>query len=261
MVGLADLGDLAWEVEKIHNRLLEEERPVTHAVTAMIAAAESDFRGWIDAATDGLHAMPTLKLVADNTQAANGDGAIGWDAPAPPSPRDPGRDDIDASFDKDLAAHLDRDAGAVDITLLPIDDPASGFDFDAAANAGFEDAEVTPITPVLPIMQAPARPPMQLIDLQADIDELVPKDAADASAEDDDIIIGDVTLSSALFRILTDEADEHVATLKHEMSLLQADAARVPSPTMVRASQTLCGIHRTGGFPVVATTAKALEQV
>ena len=29
---------------------------------------------------------------------------------------------------------------------------------------------------------------------------------------------------------------------------------------MVRASHTLCGIHRTGGFPVVATTAKALEQ-
>ena len=29
---------------------------------------------------------------------------------------------------------------------------------------------------------------------------------------------------------------------------------------MVRASHTLCGIHRTGGFPLVATTAKALEQ-
>jgi chemotaxis protein histidine kinase CheA len=29
---------------------------------------------------------------------------------------------------------------------------------------------------------------------------------------------------------------------------------------MVRASHTLCGIHRTGGFPVVATAAKALEQ-
>ena len=36
--------------------------------------------------------------------------------------------------------------------------------------------------------------------------------------------------------------------------------AHVPSAAMVRASHTLCGIHRTGGFPLVATTAKALEQ-
>ena len=32
------------------------------------------------------------------------------------------------------------------------------------------------------------------------------------------------------------------------------------SEAMVRASHTLCGIHRTGGFELVATTAKALEQ-
>ena len=29
---------------------------------------------------------------------------------------------------------------------------------------------------------------------------------------------------------------------------------------MVRASHTLCGIHRTGGFPLIASTAKSLEQ-
>ncbi len=32
MVGLADLGEYAYDVEKIHNRLLEEQRPVTAAV-------------------------------------------------------------------------------------------------------------------------------------------------------------------------------------------------------------------------------------
>ena len=38
--GLTELGELAWHVEKIHNRLLEEERPVTPTVLALIAVAD-----------------------------------------------------------------------------------------------------------------------------------------------------------------------------------------------------------------------------
>ncbi len=57
-----------------------------------------------------------------------------------------------------------------------------------------------------------------------------------------------------------DEATQHLATLAHELEVLQFDTQQTPSAAMVRASHTLCGIHRTGGFPLVATTAKALEQ-
>ena len=49
MVGLTELGEFAWDVEKIHNRLLEEERPVTAAVLRMIGTAETTFRGWVEA--------------------------------------------------------------------------------------------------------------------------------------------------------------------------------------------------------------------
>ena len=49
MVGLAELGEIASEVEKIHNLLLEEELPVTTAVVAMIDTAQGSFLGWIDA--------------------------------------------------------------------------------------------------------------------------------------------------------------------------------------------------------------------
>ncbi len=47
MVGLDELGELAFDVEKILNRLLEEDRPVTPAVLAMIDVAERCFRGWV----------------------------------------------------------------------------------------------------------------------------------------------------------------------------------------------------------------------
>jgi chemosensory pili system protein ChpA (sensor histidine kinase/response regulator) len=74
------------------------------------------------------------------------------------------------------------------------------------------------------------------------------------------VTIGDVTLSADLYRLLVDEAETHVATLERELSLLQFDPKQGPSAAMVRASHTLCGIHRTGSLPVIALTAGALEQ-
>jgi chemosensory pili system protein ChpA (sensor histidine kinase/response regulator) len=82
--------------------------------------------------------------------------------------------------------------------------------------------------------------------------------AALADAEEE-ITVGGVTLSAALYRILCEEAKQHLATLDDELQTLQFDPAATPSQLMVRASHTLCGIHRTGGFPLVATAAKALE--
>src|SRR4029079_6926944 len=79
------------------------------------------------------------------------------------------------------------------------------------------------------------------------------------AAAEEEITVGGVTLSAALYRILCEEARQHLATLDDELQTLQFDPATTPSQLMVRASHTLCGIHRTGGFPLVATTAKALE--
>ena len=72
--------------------------------------------------------------------------------------------------------------------------------------------------------------------------------------------IGDVTLAPDLFAVLVDEAEGHLATLAHELSVLQFDSTQLPSAAMVRASHTLCGIHRTSGFPLIALTAGSLEQ-
>jgi chemosensory pili system protein ChpA (sensor histidine kinase/response regulator) len=49
MVGLAELGELAYDVEKIHNQLLEKGYPATPAVLAMIDVAEHEFRHWVEA--------------------------------------------------------------------------------------------------------------------------------------------------------------------------------------------------------------------
>lgn len=51
MVGLNQLGECAFDAEKVFNRLIEEERPVTKAVLGLIDTAETSFRAWVDALT------------------------------------------------------------------------------------------------------------------------------------------------------------------------------------------------------------------
>ena len=111
----------------------------------------------------------------------------------------------------------------------------------------------------VPVQEGFVPAPLQLVEHTAEPSPAA-KPALATIAESDDIAIGDVTLSRSLWKILSDEADEHVATLEHELSILQFDLRAVPRADMVRASHTLCGIHRTGGFPLVAVTARALEQ-
>ena len=49
MVGLTELGEYAYEAESVFNRLIEEDRPVTTAVTSLVESAHRSFREWVDA--------------------------------------------------------------------------------------------------------------------------------------------------------------------------------------------------------------------
>ncbi|HZQ72452.1 MAG TPA: Hpt domain-containing protein [Burkholderiales bacterium] len=53
MVGLMDLGEVAWEVEELMNRWLEQQRPATPALLELVAAASSAFAGWVAALKAG----------------------------------------------------------------------------------------------------------------------------------------------------------------------------------------------------------------
>src|SRR5260221_2605737 len=48
MVGLMDLGEVAWEVEQVMNRWLEQQRPVGPSLLELIALASAGFATWVD---------------------------------------------------------------------------------------------------------------------------------------------------------------------------------------------------------------------
>ncbi|MDR2016185.1 MAG: Hpt domain-containing protein, partial [Burkholderiales bacterium] len=77
MVGLTELGELAYDVEKIHNRLLEEGYPATPTVLTMIDAAEREFRQWVETLIKAKTVSPdpsklyaTIETVAHELSAA-----------------------------------------------------------------------------------------------------------------------------------------------------------------------------------------------
>jgi len=242
MVGLTELGELAFDVEKIHNRLLEEERPVTAAVLAMIATAERSFRRWI-ATLSG-----TGSVVADPAELHAAIVAVEAELPSSGKP-------VVAAV-PETAAAAPIPAGAVDarvgdagsVSVLP---ELGGAPSEAASHAAQwvdetaeSDEDAAEIIEVSPVGE---------VSVTAEAIEEIARPPAD-------VAIGDVTLPADLYRLIVDEAETHLATLEHELSLLQFDPKQRPSAAMVRASHTLCGIHRTGGLPLIATTAGALEQ-
>ena len=226
MVGLMELGEIAYSVETIHNRLLEEERAVTPAVLAMIAAAEENFRRWVAV----LHDAGTVAPDPAELQVAIGrvEAELSFEQAPAVATAAPEVADVEP-----VVVELPELGGAIAQT-----DAAGGW-VDAAADGSEDDTEIIEFAPVgeMPAAaMAVAVPPPEVVR------------------------IGDVALSVDLYNVLVDEAQTHLATLELELSLLQFDPAQLPSPTMVRASHTLCGIHRTGGLPLIASTAKSLEQ-
>ncbi|MET0203517.1 MAG: Hpt domain-containing protein, partial [Casimicrobiaceae bacterium] len=382
MVGLADLGELAWEVEQVHNRLIEEDRTVSPSVLAMIDVAQASFRGWVgelratshvapdpNALLAAIYAVqrewpggaklpppaPVLTRVAKvgtaaNATAANEPAAAGTSAAADATPlpppiasepaapvavEEPFGIALDPASLMDIVVPIEAESGdaqsvdmesidvesvdaqsvdaqtfdtestgtgvRTDVVLPSAETPPVVFEIDVSAPSPVEIVELAELG-AAPADEAPhvvtdeAAPDEESIDIALPPDDAAhapllrlvadntvaaaeprelppPAIAASAAAPDSgdapgyeepaeggDVTIGDVTLSASLWAILCDEAEQRVGTLQHELSLLQFDARQAPSEAMVRASHTLCGIHRTGGFPPIARTSKALEQ-
>ncbi len=245
MVGLTELGELAWAVEQVHNRLLEEERVVSPAALAMIEVAETNFRHWIGALKD------TGSVAADPTELHAAIGRAEAELPA----------DAESAAQTPVVVavrELPPDIGTV--LTEPVAAAAAGPD--RGPQVGDEAVE------------AGGQPPAWVAamdsgeDVGTEIIEFAPTGAmpaganadAEAPAPPDVIAVGEARIPAGLFPVLVEEAQTHLATLRHELSLLQFDSGLVPSEAMVRASHTLCGIHRAGGLPLIASTAGALEQ-
>ncbi len=273
MVGLTELGELAWGVERILNRLLEEDRRVTPALLALIGVAETSFRQWVHELreTGRITTDPSPLQSAMRVVEAELPGAFPHTLPAAhatPAPVPSDRPilrlpDLELVTFPELGTPL-ADGAAPVVTVL---EESVGETIDVGLPFDPRDAG----KPVLRVvadnrstLTADARARASFahspeLTLLSDVPRAAEPEH-ERAADPDEVVVGDVRLSASLWKILCDEADQHVALLQHEVSLLQFDPDHWPIATMVRASHTLCGIHRTGGIALVATAARGLEQ-
>src|SRR5215472_15063119 len=238
MVGLTELGEIAFEVEKVHNRLLEEEHVASAPVLAMIDSALTSFRVWVDTLRRKGRVKPDAKALR---------AAIAAVEASLPTRELPLTSLSAAAAATPVAPVLRPAATAPTIEVVELDETSQEPELSSEASVPPE----SPLGELIEFVTEHAEPPR--------LPEIGIPAATAASAEPEEVTVGSVTLSQPLYRILCDEAQQHLAMLDAELQSLQFDPAATPSQTMVRASHTLCGIHRTGGFPLIASTAKALE--
>ena len=259
MVGLTDLAEVAWRVEGVLNQALESERAVTEQELKLMAGACEQFAKW-------LAMLQTTRHVRLDVNAL--DGLV--ESCAPPASEFSSKALVGAApgtFPKaqhsaapvtlisQLAAPATVDAAELDellanaIASLAADDARVDATTDATINTvglAFVPSEAS---------AAPAKPAVRSSALEPLADDF----SLLFEPPSDEIHVLGVAVSRALFSILTDETRVHLQTLDYELTLMQFDSGLAPSDAMVRASHTLCGIHRTAGFLEIGDFAGLLE--
>lgn len=176
MVGLSELGEVAWAIERAMNKWLADKRPASNTLFNLLTEAETVFQHWIDL----LHKNSASTHIEAGTLLALA-----------------------------KAVELDQEAAPT----MPAEHVA------------------TPETVVSPIV----------------------------SIEELPIIIGNVSLSPALFRIATEEALQNMQSLQACFIDLSLTPGSIITHSFMRSAHTLAGVNRTMGFTMIAELAHALE--
>ena len=254
MVGQTSLAEVAWRVEGVLNAALETERPLNEPELKLIGAAASQFESWIEQLSTQ-HYVDINVSVLDGLIAncvARG-GAAGAKAVSETSGA---KQAISFAHAEDSALSVSN-PDLVHISGAELDVLLA----DAVAALVPEEPSHTPLNPET----------TSALDLPRLSTEMAGESSPDAgamfrpdylfamNAEPDDIHVLGVSVSRALFSILTDETRVHLQTLDYELTLMQFDTELPPSDAMVRAGHTLCGIHRTAGFLEIGDFAGLVE--
>jgi chemosensory pili system protein ChpA (sensor histidine kinase/response regulator) len=278
MVGLVDLGEVAWELEQTMNSWVQEERPAIPRLLDMIGHAYDSFRMWIKALTENGHARvnaeslaasaralrtgePTTAesavshLSAETTETATGESAT--ETPAAmggtlePEPETSSVEPTQTWEAADILGEIGSETAEAspEVAELMAADPAA----DAAEELFAE-----------PVHEIPETVGEDLFEPGIPAEGLTPESEQAAEIEQipmaDEVIIGEHRIAAALFDIFLQEAGQHLATLNAHQRRLESVPPPAVEQEFVRAAHTLAGISRTTGFAPLAELAHALER-
>jgi len=277
MVGLTDLGEVAWCVERAMNKWLQDNKPATAGLLHFISAAVQAFAGWVDVLNNhGALQIEAGDLIATAQQIENGlDIETSPAAPAAP---------LKTEVEPEPAAEPESAPLPVlefELEVAPLPEPEPPlpeleFELQAVTlpepePAPLPELEFEPQAASLPETEpAPLPEPEPVPDLEFDLQaapapaplpepEFEPEPAPASESAEEIVMVGEIALSQALFNIASSEAVQNVAILQDQFDGLRAAMEPIVQYDFMRAAHTLVGLNRTMGFDVVVDLAYALE--
>ncbi|MDD2721221.1 MAG: Hpt domain-containing protein [Gallionella sp.] len=193
MVGLTDLGEVAWVAERALNKWLQTKKHASAALLNFIEQAIKDFSGWIVE----LERKGCVRIQADELL--------------------------------EMARQIE-----------------AGMMTESTTSTEVNAAEEMPVE--LPPAELPAAP-----ELSAE------SEPAGDFQEPDSIIIGTLALSPTLFKIASEEATQHIQSMRQHLEVMHQQHPPVVDYNFMRAAHTLAGVCRNTGFTAVVQLAAALE--
>ncbi|MHB1292119.1 MAG: Hpt domain-containing protein, partial [Sulfuricella sp.] len=271
MVGLTDLGEVAWAVEQVLNKWLQDERAATPALLNFIEQACAAFEQWVgQLQSQGSVVVEADALIVTAEQLKSGEemAEVAPQASAIPASVEeelaPTEESAEPIEEIGLPSFAVSGEVAAEIGGPVMEQPLA---FEPPPEAAVADA-VEPVEEIsLPVMDfdfieevaaervAPAIEELPSMAPEPGTEEIAPEPLPET-----EIVIGDVTLSSALFDIFMGEAKQRVAVLREELARLEDQPDLPIREDFMRAAHTLCGISRTVGFPAPAELSFELEE-
>lgn len=251
MVGLKDLGEVAWSIEQTLNLWLRQERVVNEALLELLSQAHTLFSAWVAHLASREGAAPdAANLIVLSEQLRAGDPsqekpashAEGQMPPPAASPAIISEVPETAEIPEHTAqiiplafpgAQTDGVKTEVTPEITAIETIELGdFDFNVP-----HDEDIPPVETV------PAMQPEAVADLSVEAGATIRQ-----------------SIPPALYAIFSEEAKIHIGTLQREYGILQEACSNPTPPAIYRAAHTLAGISGTVGISPINRLAQALER-
>ena len=260
MVGLNDLGDVAWNCEQVFNKWLKDEKPATAALLGFVEYTSNAFSAWV------------LALKASSTALVDG-AQIAQMAEMLKNGEEPAIVPSVVPVIETTAVLVDTaETAPIETGVAFVADELPALSFTYAAPTGITpSAETQPAIEALtisvdkmaaePIAATPSIPGEHTNVVSEPLPAFEAFDRApETPPEPPDVRVGSVVLPHALFNIYLGEAEQHIATLDNEMAALEAKPMQPVSHDFMRAAHTLNSSSRTTNFDMIADVAASLEK-
>lgn len=251
MVGLTDLGEVAWSCEQVFNKWLKEEKPASESLMYFVDKTSDAFKGWVEKLqTTGTAHIDGTNIAAMAEQLKNDK-------------------ELEMAVTSAAATPVVKEVKHVEAPLIAAGAVASSA-LAGLALPSLDLSEPEP-APAQAITPPPVETAMPVLALDMPATELAPEaavpqvmmpivEAPPPIPPVPDVSIGPVTLPAPFFDIYLEEAKLHATALDNEMLMVESNSQRAVSHEFMRAAHTLTSSSRTTGFTMIADVSHALEK-